>query len=562
MSSNSILGEGSVLGEIKKDSAIIVDFQTTGSSPDSSHIIELGYSIFNPQDDKDNQMETSIASLPCDVDISKRITNLTGISKEMIEEASSTAKEIFDSWQIEQHKKPLIIHYAQFETPFIKTLMDQLPPIICTHKIAKRLFPALPSKSLRGVSGYLGYPIGELKRSADHIAASRFIWSKLQPILVEKGLDTYDKILDWLKSSKAPKAKREFSISREKRLALPDHPGIYKMLDENGSILYIGKAKSLKNRVNSYFRGIKTKGSRLNEMLSQVKDISTEKAMSPCHAALIEADLIKEHHPPYNRALKKAEELKPFFCNDDLNPQTIGSYGPFRSENFLAHIKNLKDLVLGNLDHLNDDHWNIDQQTLLGGVRLFHERYVDVEKDDFSWPQIVRELWEESINRRRQKILDKKQGLIGEAEPNEEESDQYLDEVEWTEDDVFVHIKKSIAHLGHRIHRGALIKKLANCQISYLEKGSLEHIVVRNGKTFFYNEKSFCQSRVEKSEPLKTLDDYLDLECYDRLNTLLIELRRIHNESETISIQYGSHRTFRNRDITVRFFPELVLAED
>lgn len=79
---------------------------------------------------------------------------------------------------------------------------------------------------------------------------------------------------------------------------LPKSPGVYKFFDENGQILYIGKATSLKDRVSSYFS--RPLDDRLQIMAGQVKDIQYQKTDSVLEALILEANLIKKFQPKYN----------------------------------------------------------------------------------------------------------------------------------------------------------------------------------------------------------------------------------------------------------------------
>ncbi|MBS0351735.1 MAG: excinuclease ABC subunit UvrC, partial [Proteobacteria bacterium] len=80
---------------------------------------------------------------------------------------------------------------------------------------------------------------------------------------------------------------------------LPTQPGVYQMLNAEGKIIYVGKARNLKRRVGSYFR-IKKNDVKTAVMMGQVTDIQVTITASENEALLLEANLIKEHHPRYN----------------------------------------------------------------------------------------------------------------------------------------------------------------------------------------------------------------------------------------------------------------------
>ena len=84
---------------------------------------------------------------------------------------------------------------------------------------------------------------------------------------------------------------------------LPTLPGVYIWKDKNGEILYIGKAKELRKRVQSYLR-IRGQDRRTWELMQRAKDIETVITNTEREALLVEATLIKKHQPKYNLALK------------------------------------------------------------------------------------------------------------------------------------------------------------------------------------------------------------------------------------------------------------------
>lgn len=85
---------------------------------------------------------------------------------------------------------------------------------------------------------------------------------------------------------------------------LPDEPGVYIMYDRDGNILYVGKAKNLKNRVRQYFFLSGNKTEKVLAMLSHVWDFRYIITASEADALSLENTLIKKHTPPYNILLK------------------------------------------------------------------------------------------------------------------------------------------------------------------------------------------------------------------------------------------------------------------
>ena len=85
--------------------------------------------------------------------------------------------------------------------------------------------------------------------------------------------------------------------------SLPTKPGVYRMLDKDDGILYVGKARHLRNRVSSYFHG-RAHADKTMAMVAQVASVEITVTASETEALLLEHNLIKQHKPRYNILLK------------------------------------------------------------------------------------------------------------------------------------------------------------------------------------------------------------------------------------------------------------------
>ncbi|MEW5994481.1 MAG: excinuclease ABC subunit UvrC, partial [Candidatus Zixiibacteriota bacterium] len=85
---------------------------------------------------------------------------------------------------------------------------------------------------------------------------------------------------------------------------LPTSPGVYLFKDASGKIVYIGKARNLRNRVRSYFQSRGEYDPRTNRMLAQVADLDLMATTNDVEALILEANLVREHKPRYNILLK------------------------------------------------------------------------------------------------------------------------------------------------------------------------------------------------------------------------------------------------------------------
>ena len=91
---------------------------------------------------------------------------------------------------------------------------------------------------------------------------------------------------------------------REKARQLPPDPGVYLMKDAWGGIIYVGKAKALRNRVSSYFRSLEKHTEKVWRMVQNADDFTTIVTASEFEALVLECSLIKLHKPKYNILLK------------------------------------------------------------------------------------------------------------------------------------------------------------------------------------------------------------------------------------------------------------------
>ena len=134
---------------------------------------------------------------------------------------------------------------------------------------------------------------------------------------------------------------------------VPDNPGVYMMLDEQGEIIYVGKAKNLKNRLRSYFFNLSNRTAKVMAMLEHVADFRYIICASEVDALLTENNLIKKHSPKYNILLND-DKAYPFLRIDMHEPyprielvrklKNDGAkyFGPYMQS---VNIKDIFDLI-------------------------------------------------------------------------------------------------------------------------------------------------------------------------------------------------------------------------
>lgn len=110
-------------------------------------------------------------------------------------------------------------------------------------------------------------------------------------------------------------------ILRNKLSLLPDKPGVYIMKNAMGQIIYVGKAKVLKNRVRSYFTG--SHDGKTQKLVSQIVDFEYIITESEMEALVLECNLIKKHNPKYNILLTDDKSYPYLTVTDELHPRIL-----------------------------------------------------------------------------------------------------------------------------------------------------------------------------------------------------------------------------------------------
>jgi len=139
---------------------------------------------------------------------------------------------------------------------------------------------------------------------------------------------------------------------KEKVDHLPLSPGVYMFKDSKSRLLYVGKAKRLRNRVRSYFQNSSDHDGRIRVMVSKIEELDVIVTDSEAEALILENNLIKKHHPRYN-ILYRDDKSYPYICvTNDERPRVFptrtvindGSkyYGPYDS---VTHMKRMLDTI-------------------------------------------------------------------------------------------------------------------------------------------------------------------------------------------------------------------------
>jgi excinuclease ABC subunit C len=153
---------------------------------------------------------------------------------------------------------------------------------------------------------------------------------------------------------------------------IPERPGVYQYFDEEEKLLYVGKAKNLKRRVNSYFNKVQDSG-RLKVLVKKIRRIEFIVVETEVDALLLENNLIKEHQPRYNVMLKddktypwiciKKEPFPRVFPTRNVIKDGSEYYGPYASGRIM---KNVLELIKG-IYPLRTCNYNLTKENIEAG---------------------------------------------------------------------------------------------------------------------------------------------------------------------------------------------------
>lgn len=138
---------------------------------------------------------------------------------------------------------------------------------------------------------------------------------------------------------------KHIDFLKEKAKQLPEGPGIYKMLDSHKTIIYVGKSKNLRKRVQSYFTAA-PKWEKVTRMVSAIRDIDHIRTDTHLEARLLECRLIKELQPRFNAQMKndgsyfflKVESGNPSHPISIVLEREEDCFGPFRSKYSISEL--------------------------------------------------------------------------------------------------------------------------------------------------------------------------------------------------------------------------------
>lgn len=286
----------------------ILDIETTGGQFNEEGITEIAIYKF----DGHEVVDQFISLVNPEIPIQPFVVKLTGINNAMLRSAPKfyeVAKRIIEITE----GCIVVAHNASFDYRILQTEFRRLgfkfqKPTLCTVELSKKLLPGHASYSLGKLVRALGIPMADRHRASGDALATVKLFKMLLAKDVEKEI---------LKSS----VKTEIKSGMSPKLldiveSLPSKTGIYYIHNEKGDLIYIGKSKNIKKRVNQHFTGTSNKCKKIQ---IEVYTVTYEETGSELIALLKESEEIKINKPIYNRAQRKTIFQWALYASKDEN---------------------------------------------------------------------------------------------------------------------------------------------------------------------------------------------------------------------------------------------------
>ncbi len=289
----------------------IVDIETTGAYASGNGITEIAIILHDGQ-----QVTGQFQSLVNPHQhIPRYITALTGITNEMVEAAPSFADIAEQIYQL-LDGRVFVAHSVNFDYPFVKGQLSKCGyelqvKKLCTVRLSRKLAPGFPSYSLGNLCHSLGIPLEDRHRAAGDAAATARLFSYLLERDEEKFI-----IKSLQRNSKETILPPH--VPKEQFDQLPYTPGVYYFHDDKGKVIYVGKARNIRYRVNSHFSNNSQSRQKQN-FLRHTHQISCQPCATELMAQILESTEIKKRWPIYNYSQKRQEQLYGIFVYEDRN---------------------------------------------------------------------------------------------------------------------------------------------------------------------------------------------------------------------------------------------------
>jgi DNA polymerase-3 subunit epsilon len=282
---------------------VVFDLETTGLSAQTSRICELGAVRVRALELVDRYQSLVDPGVP----LPEPVARLTGLQERDLRGAPQVGTVVgrFLSFAADAQ---LVAHNAAFDQRFLERQLGRresrrlAEPPLCTAALARRLLAGrLRRVSLSSLAHFFGVPTAPCHRALPDAEATAEVLVHLVELAQELGA----RRLSELRTLAAPR-KRRVSGKRPLMRGAPARPGVYLFRDRNDRALYVGRARDLRARLGSYFRGEPQRPS-VEAALLALERIEWRVLGSELEAALEELRLIRELQPPANSRSRRRD---------------------------------------------------------------------------------------------------------------------------------------------------------------------------------------------------------------------------------------------------------------
>jgi DNA polymerase-3 subunit epsilon len=330
---------------------VALDVETTGLAPGRHRIIEVGAVII-----RNGELVANFSKLiNPGRSIPQFITKFTGISPQLVARSAS-AEKVLPRLREFIGDRPIVGHNIGFDLNFLNFEADRcrLSPAfaetgIDTIVLARRYLTGMRRARLDAVASALHVPMRNRHRALPDAQITAKVFVLLLARAREEGCETLAdlyRVLDGVAPDHTPQPTPRLTgrmyLNPAWRKQFPITPGVYLMKDETGEVIYVGKAKCLRNRLASYYNQPLGYTRKMDGLLQNVREIETRMLGSELEALLVESRLIKQLQPRYNVQLRNYEHYPfikvdvqhpypRFYATREVSADGARYFGPFRS---------------------------------------------------------------------------------------------------------------------------------------------------------------------------------------------------------------------------------------
>lgn len=289
----------------------IVDIETTGGFAEGNGIIEIAIILFNGKE-IEGRYETLVdAGMP----IPRYISSLTGITNEMLYGApkfQDIAAHVFNLLD----KRIFVAHNVNFDYSFLRHHLKLHgyhldTRKLCTVRLCKKVFPGYLKYSLGSICNEMNIMITNRHRAFGDAEATVKLFAKV--IASDKE--------GCMKAMLSGKNKHQYlppHLPLEDIERLPEKPGVYYFHNQKGKVIYVGKARSLQQRVKSHFSN-NDASKRKQDFLRSIYRVSHQTCGSELMALILESAEIRRLWPEHNRSQKRFQHTFGLYSFEDQN---------------------------------------------------------------------------------------------------------------------------------------------------------------------------------------------------------------------------------------------------